>query len=68
MFKWLASHRIDEYWFRLLGSTLDTVQVLPVDTSAYITYYNWDYLVAAFSREKQSPAEAEAVFYKGLGC
>ncbi|CAG9955648.1 unnamed protein product [Clonostachys rosea f. rosea IK726] len=29
MFEWLASHRIDEYWFRLLGSTLDTVQALP---------------------------------------
>ncbi|CAG9955684.1 unnamed protein product [Clonostachys rosea f. rosea IK726] len=67
MFEWLASHRIDEYWFRLLGSTLDTVQALPVDTSAHVTHGDWDRLAAAFGRKKRSLAEAEAVFYKGQG-
>lgn len=67
LFEWLASHRIDEYWFEQFQSVLNAVESLPVDTRIHVSHQDWDRLAAAFGSGKLSVVDADELFYKKGG-
>jgi hypothetical protein len=64
LFEWLASHRIDEYWFELFQTVLDAVESLPVDSAIHVSHQDWIRLAAAFGSGKLSVVDADELFYK----
>jgi hypothetical protein len=68
MFEWMASLRIDEYWFAKLGALLDTLEALPIDAAAMISHQDWERLASEFSHtEGDTSVDVDAVFYATQG-
>ncbi|KAK1994148.1 hypothetical protein LX36DRAFT_641942, partial [Colletotrichum falcatum] len=76
-FEWMASLRIDDYWFATLEAALGTLKALPVDKAQDLGQEDWNRLAAALqgggagdgaADAKGRTREAvEAVFYTGDG-
>ncbi|KAK6222565.1 hypothetical protein QIS74_04267 [Colletotrichum tabaci] len=77
-FEWMASLRIDDYWFATLEAALETLQALPLDETQDLGQDDWNRLAAALQGssstgdgaadvKRRTQEAVEAVFYTGDG-
>ncbi|KAK1519800.1 hypothetical protein CABS01_16568 [Colletotrichum abscissum] len=69
-FEWMASLRIDDYWFATLEAVLNTLDALPLDATQDMGRDDWNRLVVALDGRNTDAAPrareaVEAVFYTG---
>ncbi|GJC90065.1 hypothetical protein ColLi_12903 [Colletotrichum liriopes] len=76
-FEWMASLRIDDYWFATLEAALETLQALPIDETQDLGQDDWNRLAAALqggsagdratAAKGRTQEAVEAAFYAGDG-
>jgi hypothetical protein len=67
LFEWMASLRLDDYWFATLETILTTVDQLPSAAAQWIMAREWEQLAAALGTDGKAPVHLEVIFYKTQG-
>ncbi|KAF4883690.1 hypothetical protein CGCF415_v015725 [Colletotrichum fructicola] len=72
-FEWMASLRVDGYWFATLEAVLDTLNALPLDVTQDVGLGDWNMLSTALpasnsNGEARAQDVVEAAFFPTDGC
>ncbi|KAG6052683.1 hypothetical protein E4U17_005519 [Claviceps sp. LM77 group G4] len=62
-----ASLRIDEYFFEMMESALNTLRSLPLDTTIHISPDDWDQLADVYETAGDQTPDALSIFYEAAG-
>ncbi|CCE32938.1 uncharacterized protein CPUR_06860 [Claviceps purpurea 20.1] len=64
---WTAGLRIDEYFFEMMDSTLNTLRSLPLDTAIHVDSSDWDQLADMYETAEDQTPDVLSTFYESAG-
>ncbi|KAG5950159.1 hypothetical protein E4U57_007959, partial [Claviceps arundinis] len=63
----IACLRIEEYFFEMMDSTLNTLRSLPLDTAIHVSSSDWDQLADMYETAEDQTPDVLSTFYESAG-